>query len=96
MKIVVQEPWWGAWSRFSWAKGIWGVGLDSNKVKNAIKKKQKLEVHIKYFGSTFTISPTRVRNYAEENNTIFMAGKAKRKTKLYVIPYTKLVKKKIV
>lgn len=90
-KIRIQEAWWGAWKHYGWAKGIWGVGLDIDTVKEAILDKQKLELQIYTFPHRYLVSPTTVQNYALKNGTLYKAGK---KTWLYVIPQTKLEKMK--
>lgn len=89
MKIRIQEPWWGAWKKFGWAKGIWGVGFKAKDIDKAIKNKQQLEVQIYKFKDKYTISPVTVRNFAEKNNSVYIA---RHKTKLYVVPNTKLKK----
>jgi len=89
MKIKIQEPWWGAWKTFGWAKGIWGVGFKAKDIQDAILKKEQVNVVVGTFKEELTISPVTVKNFAEKNGTTFTA---RRGTKLYVVPNTKLKK----
>ena len=91
MNIRIQEPWWGAWKRFGWAKGIWGVSFSKKVVDKAIKDKEKLFVHIWKFKTRYIISPVTVKNYAQKNNT---ENKARHNTILYCVPQTLLKKEK--
>lgn len=89
MFVRIQEPYWGAWKKFGWAKGIWGVGFKAKDIDKAIKSKEQLEVTIYKFKDTYKISPVTVRNFAEKNNCTYTARHG---TKLYVVPNTKLKK----
>ena len=91
MKIRIQEPWWGAWKIFGWAKPVWGVGFKAKDINKAIKNKEKVFLKVYTFKETYVISPVTVKNYAELNKTIHIARHG---TKLYVVPSTKLKKVK--
>lgn len=83
--VEIQEPWWGAYTTFKWAKGIWGIGINKNIVDKAIGEKKNLSILIKKsIKDRFIISPVTVKNYAEKNRTTF---KARNNVELYVIPH---------
>ena len=88
-EIKIQEPWWGAWKTFGWAKGIWGVGLKAKDVDKAIDDKKKLKITFLNFKETYIVSPVTVKNFAENNKTKYKA----RRTMLYVVPQTTLKQK---
>ena len=89
MKVRIQEPWWSAYTKFGWSKGIWGIGFDKGKVLKAIKNKEKVDITINKFKEKFQMSPVTIRNLAEKNNWKY---RARFNTLLYVIPNTKLKK----
>ncbi len=89
MNIKIQEPYWGAWQKFGWAKGIWGVGIAVNEIEKAIVKKEPIIITIHGFKEKYQISPTTVKNYAEKNNTKYLAMFNR---ELYVVPQTELEK----
>lgn len=88
MKIHIQEAWWSAWQKFGWAKGIWGIGIDSEKVDKAIAEDDQLFIKVGKFIEEYCVSPVTVKNFAVRNGTTY---KAKGKI-LYVIPQTTLKK----
>lgn len=92
MKIKIQEPYWGAFKRFGWAKGIWGIGLARKDIYKAIINKERVYIKIYKFKDEFDISPITVRNYALKNKTMY---KARYNNWLYVVPSTLLGKYKI-
>jgi hypothetical protein len=91
MTIHIQEQFWSAWQKYGWAKGVWGIGLDSANVEQAIKNKESLEIKIGKGKDIYLVSPVTVKNYAEKNGTTHKA----KGTILYVVPQTEL-KRKIV
>jgi hypothetical protein len=89
MIINIQEPWWGSWKTYGWAKGIWGIGIATDDVELAILKKEPLLIRIHNFKEKYKVSPVTVKNYSLKNNTIY---RAKFNKELYVIPQTELEK----
>jgi len=89
-RIDIQEPWWGAWKRYGWAKGIWGVGFKKEDIEKAIENKQKLEVKVGSKDILYEISPVTVKNYSQKYKTQFLA---RHNAILYVVPNTRLRKK---
>ncbi len=81
MKIQIREPWWSAWQKFGWEKGIWGVGINSKDIEAAIDLGEDIELFIGKTG--YTVVPTEIKNYARTNNTIH---RARYNTILYVVP----------
>lgn len=89
MTIKIQEPWWGAWKKFGWADGIWGVSISKDRVEKAIENKEKIILNIWKFKRKFSVSPITVKNYAQKNKTQNLA-RMNRKVLLYCIPQTLL------
>lgn len=89
MTIHIQEPWWGAWKRFGWAKSIPGIGIDSQKVAQAIDKQEQLILRIGKESQLYRISPVTVRNVCAKYNSTF---KARYNKTLLVVPQSELVK----
>jgi hypothetical protein len=89
MKIKIEAPWFSAYQTFRWAKGVWGVGLDVDKIEKAIKNRESIELEVYKFKEHYIVSPQAVKEYAEKNKTSHTA----KGTKLYVIPQTELKRK---
>lgn len=89
MNIKIHEPWWSAYRTFGWAKGVWGVGLNAKMVDQAIENKERLKIQIYKHPERYDISPTTVKNYAENHGTKYLA---RGNVMLYVVPQTKLRK----
>lgn len=89
MEIKIQEPWWGAWEKFGWAKGIWGVSIAKHKIEEAIKNKEKVYLNIWKFKKRYEVSPVTVKNYSQKNKTQNLA-RGNSKVILYCIPQTEL------
>lgn len=51
----IREPYWGAWKRYGWDRGVWGVGLNLKRLKSG-KERGVKEVLIKTRGETYQIS----------------------------------------
>lgn len=83
MKIYIKEPFWSAWKKFGWDKGIPGVGLDVNTVQQAVNRKEDLEISLYTYPETFIISGELVQSICESNHYIHHA---KNNTTLYIIP----------
>jgi hypothetical protein len=86
-KIEIQKPWWGAYSRFGWAKGIWGVGFKKVMIDEAIENNEILEVYFHSNQKTYRISPITVKRYSQLRKTQFLV---RHNTLLYVVPQTLL------
>jgi hypothetical protein len=89
MKIHIQEPWWSAWKKFGWAKGIWGIGINKNIVELARKKRESLIITIGNDKTEYCVSPITIINFYERNKTSYIA---RGNTNLYIIPQTLLSK----
>lgn len=85
MKVEINAPWYSAWQTFKWAKGVWGVGISSKDIEKAEKSHDIIELSVSH--KKYKVDPLRVRRYAEEHGTTFMARK---NTLLYVVPETEL------
>lgn len=86
-KMKIREPWWGAWSKFDWPHGTWGVGLKKDEVDMAAKTAESiLRVQVVRFKKEYDIDPRKVQEYAQTNDTHHIA----KGVKLYVVPHTLL------
>ena len=79
--IRLHEPFWGAWQKYSWEKGIEGFGLSLALIKRAKTLKKKLMVSFPY--GRYEITPRKACNQVKKYNSRFIA---KDGTELYVIP----------
>ena len=86
LSVVIDAPYWGAWKKFGWEKGTWGVGIKKQKVEAAKVAGYDL-FKISVNKAQYFISPEFVETYALENNSIH---KAKQGVTLYVVPCTEL------
>ena len=89
MKIAIKEPWYSAWQKFGWTKGMWGVGINSKDVETATQLGEDIDLAVGK--SKYKIKPEEVKAYAEANGTKF---RARYNTMLYVIPENMLGSKK--
>lgn len=81
--IKIREPYWGAWKKYGWEKGRWGIGLKADVVDEVAGVNGILRIEIGKVNETLKIKAKVVQHFAKENNTEFTA---KNKTRLYVIP----------
>ncbi len=51
----IKEPYWGAWKRYGWDKGVWGVGLNLHRIKKA-KDQGAKEVIVQTNNQTYTVT----------------------------------------
>lgn len=84
MKVTIKEPWWGAHTKFGWAKGTWGVGLNKRDIDFAALKDEWIDLAIWKFKMTYRVSARAIKDYATEHKTTHVA----KGTVLYVIPST--------
>ena len=77
--LTLHEPWWGAWQRFGWTKGIEGIGVSREAIQIAKTLGKKIRVNIIKYGS-YEITPTKAERYS---SNIFYPRDRKA---LYVIP----------
>lgn len=87
MKLIfkIREPYWGAWQRYGWDKGVWGVGLNLRRLKRA-KDKGIKQVLIKTQGKTYQVSMLTLTRLFRSDRPV----EVKRNTQLMVVPKTKL------
>lgn len=83
--LKIKEPWWGAFKRFGWPKGTWGVGLNKRDVDAAAKSDDLVDLHIWKFKTVYRTSAKAIQEYAKGHNTLYTARAG---TQLYVIPST--------
>lgn len=83
IKVKIKEPWWGAFKKFGWPQGTWGVGLNKREVDAAATQNKMLDIHIWKFKGIFYVPAREVQAYAKEKNTMYTA---KAGTRLYVVP----------
>lgn len=86
MKIEIREPWYSAWQKFGWPKGTWGVGIKAKDVQVAQELGE--DIHLAVGKKSYLVKPTRIKDYAETNNTKF---RARYNTVLYVVPERELL-----
>lgn len=86
MIINVKEPWWSAWQKFGWEKGMWGVGINAKDIQ--IAQELGEDIHLAVGKKSYLVKPDRVKEYAETNNTKF---RARWNTTLYVVPEKELL-----
>lgn len=86
MKIEIKAPWYSAWQKFNWEKGMWGVGINSKDIQIALDLGE--DIHLIVGRSSYLVKPEKVRDYAEKNNTKF---RARYNTLLYVVPEKELL-----
>lgn len=86
MKIAIKEPWYSAWQKFGWTKGMWGVGINAKEIQTAQELGE--DIHLAVGKKTYLVKPGRVKEYAEKNNTKF---KARYNITLYVVPEKELL-----
>lgn len=85
MKISIREPWYSAWQKFNWEKGMWGVGINSRDVQ--IAEQLGEDIYLTVGKREYLVKPGAVKSYAEKNSTKF---KARYNTTLYVVPESML------
>jgi hypothetical protein len=61
--IMLREPYWGAWKKYGWEKGVEGMGVSIEAVKEAEEKKKKIMVRLLGRGA-YEISPKMALKYA--------------------------------
>lgn len=61
MLIKLHQPYWGAWQKYGWDQGVEGYGVDVEKVKEAHRNGENIE--ILYHGKTYTVSPKKINEF---------------------------------
>lgn len=89
IKVILKEPYWGAWKRYGWEKGVEGYGVDIDIVREAIKNLDKIE--IRYDEIAYQVSGKKIKKFYVEA-TIKPIFTARAGVKLIVIPRTLLTK----
>ena len=51
----INTPYWSAYQRYHWEKGMWGVGLDLRRLKRA-KEAGIKQIIVKTYGKTYQVS----------------------------------------
>lgn len=80
--ITLHEPYWSAWQKYNWEKGIEGIGISLEAIDVARSKKKRIRVKILKYGA-YEISPKKALEVAAEYQYI-----ARDRKKLVVIPRT--------
>lgn len=83
MEITIREPYFSAWKRYGWPKGIWGLGINKEHLFKALQLRENLLIHVNSLKADFECMPQTVINYCQNKRAYFTAGK---NTLLYVIP----------
>lgn len=78
--ITLHEPYWSAWQRYNWERGIEGFGISLEAISTATTKKKHIRVRVLNYG-TYEITPTKALSVAGEYQYI-----ARDKKSLVVIP----------
>jgi len=81
--IKIREPWWGAWKKFGWKKGVPGVGIRKDIIVKAHQEGKGLLITVGKKEDQYFISPNKALDYVAKRKSIFLARKG---TVLYVIP----------
>lgn len=81
--IHIHKPWWGAWKKFGWEKGIPGIGVNHKLVNDAFGNQEKLYFQIGDNPTVYEIPGTTILRYYIKNKTKY---KARKGVLLYVFP----------
>ena len=79
MKIDIRQPFFGAWKKYGWPKGTWGIGIKRKKITDAGLKGEKITITLRGKPTEYQITPKKALIHGK----LFMA---KFNTKLLVIP----------
>ena len=83
LTIRLQQPYWGAWEKYKWEKGIEGFGLSEDLILKAIKKEKKIMISFKY--GRYEIVGEKALEVSQKYQSFF---KARDGTLLLVVPRT--------
>lgn len=82
--FIIHQPFWGAWKIFGWPKGVWGVGLNLEKLKKA-KREGVKKVRVFAYSNEYVCSFEKLKNFINKYKPAYMVGKG---VILVVVPYT--------
>lgn len=85
--VKLREPYWDAWQKYNWEKGIEGLGVREALVRTAEMSGKKLMIRFKY--GDYEITAKKARAMVELYKSNFVARDG---TKLIVIPRHKCKK----
>jgi len=85
MKINIREPFYGAWKKYGWKKGVWGVGIKQSEIMKAGIYGEKIYITLRDEPTEYMINP----KMALKHGKLF---KARFDTTLRVIPLNKFEK----
>lgn len=58
----IRQPFWGAWTKYGWQKGDWGIGLNKDRIDKLAEKNENAIV--KYYKSDWkVIEAKKVQKY---------------------------------
>lgn len=89
--IRLREPYWSAWQKYGWERGVEGLGISQEVINRCIENKKKLRVRVAKY-ATYEISYTKLQLQASSNRRYL----ARDNRVVYVLPRTafeKIVKK---
>jgi hypothetical protein len=79
--ITLLAPFWSAWKKYNWYKGVEGFGISEEAVQYAIKNKKFIRVHVNKYG-TYEIGCIKLKKECTADR-IFTTRDQKT---LYVLP----------
>lgn len=80
--INLKAPYWGAWKKYKWTKGVEGLGLKEETLKKALREDSTIVFKIARYG-TYKIRPVKASLAV---NTFKSYYTARDNTRLAVIP----------
>lgn len=80
IEIVLNQPYWGAWKKYGWERGIEGYGISKEIVNKARDEGKKIKIKLNKYGN-YEISAKMVLKKARKFY-------ARDKKLLYVVPRT--------
>lgn len=86
----LHEPYWGAYQRYGWEQGVFGIGIACEVVNKAMDNRYGVVVEIEKYG-TYRINPNKLEKYHNQKY-IYVANDKKF---LYVYPKTEFEKYEI-
>ena len=81
LMIRLNEPYWGAWKKYGWPRGIEGFGLSRELLDRAIAENKWIMISFPY--GRYEITGKKAMKYAEKYKTSF---RARADVTLFVIP----------
>ncbi len=59
-------PFWGAWTKYGWSKGEFGVGLAKDRIDKLAKQNKSIIVKVSTKNQEYTISAKKVQTFPVE------------------------------